>query len=675
MIRTRLFGWVALFAACAAPAFSQAPAPSVRILLPEHIRLLQGQLVDLVIEVRNGTAVSGLTVNTPYRNMSGLFSAPVSKTLDCNATKGFVYRADLQSFTEPGTYTINVAVNIDGQRLTDSRTIEVRQFQGTQGRNVILYIGDAMGTAYRDAARLVSRSIVDANGKNSFREGIFDNLLEMDKMPVSGMSMTYSTDSVVPDSANTATAWATGNKTFNAALNVFADGTDCTWRPATTVNTTTLPTILDNPRVETLWQYLKRLYGYKTGIVTTAAVTDATPAGEGAYTAYRQTRYEVARQYRENPMLGGAPAFDVIMGGGADPFTALGRADGRDLIGEFRSMGYKWVSTATQLKALSGSNQIIGLFKGSATPAPGSSGTTTAADVNMNVAYDKLGLQRPGSEATANLNGFTDQPMLDVMTQKAIEALSADGSNFILMVEGASIDKQSHPNEASGTIWDTIEFDKAVGVGRAFASANLRSAIRKPNDTLVVVTADHDQSMSIIGVANVPDSNYFDRTTTQTISINTPVGSQSVIIHSDSFANARASIPFINSSDAAANNTGAVGMPGTFAPTNTGVTDTSSSTYSTYSGFPAYTQGTNGYPVNSGAGLRRLAVGFRTGDHTGSSVPVTAEGPGALLFTGYMDESDIMFKMAASLSTDTSAIDQALDVLTKYSKFPRTFGK
>jgi hypothetical protein len=40
-----------------------------------------------------------------------------------------------------------------------------------------------MGTAYRDAARLVSRSIVDANGKNSFRDGFFDDLLEMDRMP------------------------------------------------------------------------------------------------------------------------------------------------------------------------------------------------------------------------------------------------------------------------------------------------------------------------------------------------------------------------------------------------------------------------------------------------------------------------------------------------------------
>ena len=79
------------------------------------------------------------------------------------------------------------------------------------------------------------------------------------------------------------------------------------------------------------------------------------------------------------------------------------------------------------------------------------------------------------------------------------------------MVEGASIDKQSHPNQAAGTIWDTIEFDKAVGVARAWA------AKRNPKDTLIVVTADHDQSMSIIGVSNTPDAEYFNRTKSEKV--------------------------------------------------------------------------------------------------------------------------------------------------------------
>jgi alkaline phosphatase len=116
-------------------------------------------------------------------------------------------------------------------------------------------------------------------------------------------------------------------------------------------------------------------------------------------------------------------------------------------------------------------------------------------------------------------------------------------------------------------------------------------------------------------------------------------------------------------------------MPGTFAPSNP-TSDPSASTYSTYSGFPAYTlDSRTGYPNNSGTGIRRLAVGFRTGDHTGSVVPVTAEGPGALLFTGYMDQSDIMFKMAQTLSMDTTDLDKTLDFLVNNAGLPKTIGK
>ena len=84
----------------------------------------------------------------------------------------------------------------------------------------------------------------------------------------------------------------------------------------------------------------------------------------------------------------------------------------------------------------------------------------------------------------------------------------------------------------------------------------------------------------------------------------------------------------------------------------------------------------SGYPTNSaqpGQMLRRLAVGFRTGDHTGSSVPVTAEGPGAFLFTGYMDQTDLFFKMAISLSGDTNDGDKLINDVMK--KYPATIGK
>lgn len=662
---------VVLLALSSVSAYAQSGAPSVRILLPEHTRLLEKQQVDLVLEVRNANAVSGLKVMAGGVDWTTKFAAPVKASLDCDTTSDWVVRADLQSFPDPGQVKLDVSISADGATVTDSRDITVQEFKLPDGRarNIVLFIGDAMGTAYRDAARLVSRAIVDSTGKNSFRDGFFDNLLEMDKMPVSGMSMTYGTDSIVPDSANTGTAWATGNKSFLNAVNTLADGTDCAWRPTGLTNAANLPSMTDNPRVENLWQYLKRRYSYRAGIVSTAAVTDATPAVEGSYVAYRQMRLEIARQFRENPMLSGRPAFDVILGGGTDPFTAAGRTDKRDLIGEFQALGYQYVTTAAQLRNAYGPS-VIGLFKGGSSPAPASNGISTAADVNMDVAYDKLGLARPASEPSANLGSWTDQPMLDLMTRKAIEILSTSFTQqpFILMVEAASIDKQSHPNQAAGVFWDTIEFDKAIGVARAWAA-------QRPNkDTLLVVTADHDQSMHIIGVSNTPDSEYFDRTKSEKISYTTTRGDQNFTVWGDSYSNARAGLPFVNTSTGSSNNGGAAGMPGSFAASNGGG-DAAAATYSTYSGLTAYKlDPATGYPVNAGNGLRRLAVGFRTGDHTGSSVPVTAEGPGAFLFTGYMDQSDIFFKMAAAVSSDTSEADKLVDLLMS-GKYPKTVGK
>ncbi len=652
-----------------------AQTPSLRLALPERLRLLEGQYVDLVVEVRNATALSNLSVKAGDTDLTAKFGRPEAAQLDCDTTEDLVVRANLQSFATAGTVKLTVSATVGGRTLTDSRDIVVRPFSlQTQGsrKNIVLFIGDAMGTAYRDAARLVYRSAVDSTGKSGLREGFFDTLLEMDKMPVSGMSMTYGADSVVPDSANTGSAWASGNKTFFNGVNVFADGNDCRWRFTGLTNAANLEAIVDNPKVENLWQYLKRRHGYRTGIVTTADITDATPAVQGAYTGFRQTRSEIARQYIENPMLGGQPAFDVMLGGGLDNFVSAGRRDGRNLIGEFEAKGYKYVRNASELRTVVAGQRVLGLFRGNLAPAPTSAGIG-ATDSNMEVAYDKLGLPRPASEPEPNFQGFTDQPMLDLMTQKAIEALSASfsGQPFILMVEAASIDKQSHPNQAAGTIWDTIELDKSIGWARAWASR------RPTKDTLLVVTADHDQSMHIIGVSNSPDAEYFNRAKSEKVTYTTPRGEQTFTVYGDSYSNARAGLPYINGSTGASNNSGPGGAPGSYTPVASS-SDPASSSQSTYYGFPAYPfDARTGYPLNTATGsstLRRLAVGFRTGDHTGSSVPVTAEGPGALLFTGYMDQTDIFFKMAAALG-DTTELDKALDAVTKNDSLPRTIGK
>ncbi|MBK9167706.1 MAG: alkaline phosphatase [Bryobacterales bacterium] len=634
--------------------------------MPERTRLLEDQQLDVVVEIRNTSSVSNFQVTANGTNITNRFGAPEVKDLDCDTDNDAVYRAPLMRFGA-GNIELVATGTVGGITVRDTRTIAVMPFSmPARRRNVVLFIGDAMGTAYRDAARLVAKSVASPDGRNGMREGFFDDLLEMDKMPVSGLVMTYSLDRVTPDSANTSSAWATGNKAHTNGSGVFPDGTDCVWRTGG-ANASTLPSILDNPRVETLWEYLKRRYNYRTGIVSTADIADATPAGQAVHTAFRQTRYEVVRQYFENPMLGGKPAFDVILGGGWDQFMPNVRTDGRDMVQEFRNAGFRFVSTASELRNVSSfGGRVLGLFAATSNPRSAADGIRAASDPNMNVAYDKLGLRRPGSEPMANLGAFPDQPMLDHMTEKAIEVLSGWGGNqpFILMVEASSIDKQSHPNHAAGTIWDTIELDKAIGVARRFQE--------KRGDTLVLVTADHDQSMVVNGVAVVPDDEYFDRGVAFEQRTNAAVGEQTARVFRDVHTNIRSAYGF---RDVDPNSGGALGPAAHRAsPLVPALGYGGLGAYD----FPNYNDADgDGYPENvttAGRGNIRLSVAFRTGSHTGSSVPVTAEGPGAFLFTGQMDQTDLFFKMAVAVRGDTEEGDKLIPLL-RSTQFPQTFGK
>ncbi len=576
-----------------------APPPTIRIVLPERFRVLTDQFFDLRVEAEGVVSPSSrvtITIEgangTETLNYSG--GLEITNNNDANpATSDRAWTFRKASFTTPGIKTIYATI-VDGRRLFGVGTqVSVQQFNLQAQKNIVLFIGDAMGTAYRDASRIVAQSTA-----GRFREGWFDELQQMDRMPVTGMSMTYSLENIVPDSANTASAWANGNKTVNGSVNVFPDNND--FRYVSSNQQATKQFVLDNPRVETLWQYLKRRHNYKTGIVTTSDVTDATPAGEGGHTLLRGLGYDIARQYVDGSINSGNQ-FDVILGGGLERFTtrtAANSGDTRNLLTELQGSGYSVVSNRTQLNAIQNPNapdKLLGLFRTS----------------NMNVAYDKLGLLRPTDEAAPDFGGFTDQPYLDEMTDKAIATLNKNNAPFILMVEGASIDKQSHPNYAAGQIWDNIEFDKSVGVGRAFATRNPQTLA----NTLVVVTADHDQSIHIIGAVDTL----------------VPNAIQNVI----------STLAYPNGS-----------RPG---GSTIGVENRVGET----SGFPDYQDANNDrYPENTNR--IRLKVGYRTGDHTGSSVPVTAEGAGALLFYGYYDQTDLFFKMAKVLTINTTLLDQAI---------------
>ena len=644
---------VAAAVSVALPLFAQ---PVLSIALPERTRLLDDQRVDLVVELRNATA-NAFRVTANGEDITGRFGDPKQVDLDCNGGTDFVFRADLVSFRTIGWVRLVATVETASGTLREIKDITVQPFKlPAQRRSVIYYIGDAMAESYRDAGRIVGRSIETAPGVSGLREGFYDRLLEMDQMPVSGVIMTHGSDKIIPDSANTASALAMGNKTFDGALSVFGDGTDCAW--ASGANAANLAMALDNPRIETVAEYLKRRFGYRVGLVTTAAATDATAAAEASHMGERDAAFEVARQYIDSPMLDGQPAVDVLMGGGKEAFDPDIRADGRDLVAEFAAKGYRVVTTATELRDISAATpKVLGLFRRATTVSTHSSRIRPSSAGHMNVAYDKLGLTRPGSEPVPDFGTWKDQPFLDLMTRKAIEALSGpDGSQpFFLMVEGASIDKQSHSAHAAGTIWDVIELDKAVGAGRGWARA------RKANDTLLVVTADHGQTMSIIGVTNISDADLFDRTGNLNMSVASPAGTQTTRIYKDVNTNVRFNLPY-------GSNSGRMGPP-------------SENWIDIYGqmGFPDYIDADgDGYPENretGGKGRMRLAVAFRTGSHSGLSLPLTAEGPGAFLFTGYMDQADVPLKIAAALGNDTSDADALLKKVVENPAFPRTPGK
>jgi alkaline phosphatase len=136
-----------------------------------------------------------------------------------------------------------------------------------------------------------------------------------------------------------------------------------------------------------------------------------------------------------------------------------------------------YVDSATDLAGAGAAPKLLGLF----------------GYGNMNVALDKIAKRRdPGGHGVVDDYHAPDQPMLEEMTDVALRVLAHERDGFVLMVEGAHIDKQAHLMDADRVIDETIEFDNAVAVAANFA--------RRHGDTLVLVLADHEcAGFSLIG--------------------------------------------------------------------------------------------------------------------------------------------------------------------------------
>jgi len=345
--------------------------------------------------------------------------------------------------SQPGRYVISAS---DG-RTTSTVSWEVYQAADVRkARNVILFIGDGMSAAHRTAARILSRGI---------REGKYGSALAMDAMPRMALVGTAGVDSIITDSANSASAYTTGHKSSVNALGVYADRT---------------PNTLDDPRVETITRLVKRTHGMAVGVVTNTEVEDATPAAMVAHTRRRTDYDPIVRMFHESGV-------DVLMGGGAAHFRPSSvpggkRADDVDYVARFRDGGYAVVTTEQEMKAAAArpeARKLLGLFH------PG----------NMDGVLDRKFLRK------GTVEQYPDQPDLVDMVTSALQILSRHEHGFLLMVESGLIDKFSHPLDWERAVMDTIMLDRAVEAAKGFAATHA--------DTLILVTADHTHGLSIVG--------------------------------------------------------------------------------------------------------------------------------------------------------------------------------
>lgn len=333
------------------------------------------------------------------------------------------------------------------------------QAQAGDAKNVILFIGDGMGPTVLTATRL-------------FKVGEEGNL-EMMKLPRSARIKTFSNDAQTTDSAPSMAAYTTGVKMNNEVIAMSSDtkavapGKDSngnkTDNKCSSDNGKPVPTILE----------LAKAAGKSVGAVTTTELTHATPAATYSHICHRDAAYDIAAQAVPggagfNQALG--DGVDVLMGGGANHWTPYdsasnegGRNDNRDLTAEMRAQGYSYVTTQSELAQVT-SGKVLGLFSS-----------------KSHLDYE---LDRVAKGAT------NTQPSLSEMTAKAIDLLSQNSQGYFLMVEGGRIDHALHATNAKRSLTDAVALDEAVKT--ALGKVDL-------SNTLIVVTADHDHTMTING--------------------------------------------------------------------------------------------------------------------------------------------------------------------------------
>lgn len=280
-------------------------------------------------------------------------------------------------------------------------------------KRIIFMIGDGMGVAALTATM--------------YAKGAPLTMLEMDEM---GLTTTHSYDFSTTDSAASAAALATGQKTHFEAVSV---------QPGTPEEAEEEP----ENHLETILEKAHNV-GWKTGLVATVRINHATP---GAFAGHRNERHS----YEGIALDMSKSGVDVLIGGGRKYFDQ--REDELDLLAGFEEAGYA---------VARGDDEVLEM----------------SASAERLIAISEQTDLPPADDPERHLT-------LGQMTTAAIDVLDRENDEgFFLMVEGSQIDWRAHAMDGLGVVTETLEFDQAIRTALEYAAGR--------DDTLVVVTADHE---------------------------------------------------------------------------------------------------------------------------------------------------------------------------------------
>lgn len=319
------------------------------------------------------------------------------------------------------------------------------QAQPQAPRYVFFFIGDGMSNPQTTAAQYFAGTAQHPDSQTPISAE-----LSFTRFPVIGQMNTYDATSFAPDSASTATSMSTGQKTLSGSINVGFKAGEKGLEPDAA------------QPFKIITEYAKEA-GMKVGVVTTVSLDHATPAAFYARAAKRSAYYDIAVQGLTGGLL------DFLGGGGFLQPTGKEK-DQQDVLDIARENGFAIFDTREAIRAIGPD-----------------AGRTLA------ISPDLQGGQAMAYEVDRIREGG-DSLSLAEMTRAGITAMQNNEKGFFLMVEAGKIDWACHANDTVATIYDVFALSDAVSEALAFAKEH-------PEDTLIVVTGDHETGGMTIGYA------------------------------------------------------------------------------------------------------------------------------------------------------------------------------